>query len=137
VDGMVSGVDDVGRLAAPFTPDAVASTCKIAASDIRRLAREFAAADPGALYGRIGLCNQEFGTLASWLVDVVNILAGGFDSPGGMMWSKPVVWTMSSLPDPSFPNGYEFGPWRSPVRGSPPGPGPDPPPGPAPGHPTP
>jgi anaerobic selenocysteine-containing dehydrogenase len=119
VEGMVNGVDDVKRLAEPFTPEAVASTCKIAAADIRRLARELAAAEPGALYGRIGLCNQEFGTLASWLVDVINILTGGFDSPGGMMWSKPVVWTMSSLPDPSFPNGYEFGRWRSRVRGAP------------------
>jgi anaerobic selenocysteine-containing dehydrogenase len=118
VDGMVNGVDEVKRLAEPFSPDVVASTCKIAPADIRRLARELAAAEPGALYGRIGLCNQEFGTLASWLVDVVNILAGRFDSPGGMMWSKPVVWTMSSLPDPSFPNGYEFGRWRSRVRGA-------------------
>src|SRR5262249_58737874 len=98
VAGVVSGVDDVRRLAAPFTPDAVASTCKIAASDIRRLAREFAAADPGALYGRIGLCNQEFGTLASWLVDVVNILAGGVDSPRGVVGSQPGGLTMSSLP---------------------------------------
>ena len=119
VDGMVNGVDDVRRLSEPFTPEVVASTCKIPADDICRLTRELAAAQPGALYGRIGLCNQEFGTLASWLVDVVNILAGGFDSPGGMMWSKPVVWTMASLPDPSFPNGYEFGRWRSRVRGAP------------------
>ncbi len=34
------------------------------------------------VYGRIGLCNQEFGTLASWLVDVVNILTGHFDVRG-------------------------------------------------------
>ena len=35
-----------------------------------------------SVYGRIGLCNQEFGTLASWLVDVVNILTGHFDVAG-------------------------------------------------------
>ena len=49
---------------------------------IRRLAHEIAAApSAAAVYGRIGLCNQEFGTLASWLVDVVNILTGNFDRP--------------------------------------------------------
>lgn len=119
VEGKVAGVDEVLALAAPFTPEAVAATCQVPAETIRRLARDLAAAAPGALYGRIGLCNQEFGTLASWLVDVVNILAGGFDAPGGMMWSKPVVWTTASLPDPSFPDGYEFGRWRSRVRGIP------------------
>ena len=46
-------------------------------------------AERGAVYGRIGLCNQEFGTLASWLVDVVNILTGNFDRPGGLMFGKP------------------------------------------------
>ena len=48
-------------------------TCEIPAETIRRIAREIAAAPTAAVYGRIGLCNQEFGTLASWLVDVVNI----------------------------------------------------------------
>ena len=43
------------------------------------------------VYGRIGLCNQEFGTLASWLVDVVNILTGHFDAVGGLMFPRPAV----------------------------------------------
>ena len=41
---------------------------------IRRIARELAAAPTAAVYGRIGTCTQEFGTLASWLVDVLNVL---------------------------------------------------------------
>ena len=40
------------------------------------MARTLATTERAALYGRIGLCNQEFGTLASWLVDVVNVLTG-------------------------------------------------------------
>ncbi len=36
------------------------------------MARELAAAPRAAVYGRIGTCTQEFGTLASWLVDVLN-----------------------------------------------------------------
>ena len=68
------GVDDVRARRARLPARAVAATCGIPAETIRRIAREIAAAPTAAVYGRIGLCNQEFGTLASWLVDVVNIL---------------------------------------------------------------
>ncbi|WP_369806960.1 hypothetical protein, partial [Mycobacterium sp. 1245499.0] len=56
---------------------------------IRRLARELAGTERSVVYGRIGLCNQEFGSLASWLVDVINILTGHFDTPGGAMFPAP------------------------------------------------
>ena len=55
---------------------------------IRRLARELAAAERGVVYGRIGTCTQEFGTLASWLVDVLNVLTGNLDEPGGAMFPR-------------------------------------------------
>ena len=41
--------------------------------DIRRMARELAAAPRAAVYGRIGTTTQRFGTTASWLVDVLNV----------------------------------------------------------------
>ena len=72
-----------------------------------------------AVYGRIGLCNQEFGTLASWLIDVVNILTGNFDRPGGLMFGNPVAWGANSLPDPQWADGVTFGRWKSRVRGAP------------------
>ena len=58
---------------------------------IRRLARELAAAPSAAVYGRIGTCTQEFGTTASWLIDVVNVLTGNLDRPGGIMWTTPAT----------------------------------------------
>ena len=42
-------------------------------------ARARRGAERAAVYGRIGTCTQEFGTLASWLVDVVNVLTGNLD----------------------------------------------------------
>ncbi|MBW3535277.1 MAG: proline dehydrogenase family protein, partial [Gemmatimonadetes bacterium] len=42
--------------------------------DVTRMARELAAAESGAVYARLGTTAQEFGTLASWLVDVLNAL---------------------------------------------------------------
>src|SRR6185295_7986813 len=70
------GLDELERLVRDFAPEAVAASCGIPAATIRRLARELAAAPTAAVYGRIGTCTQEFGTLASWLVDVVNFLTG-------------------------------------------------------------
>ena len=56
--------------------------------EIRRLARELAAARTAAVYGRIGTCTQEFGTVSSWLVDVLNVLSGNLDREGGAMFPQ-------------------------------------------------
>ena len=119
VADLVSGVDEVRALCQPFSPEAVAATCAIPADTIRRLAREIADASAAAVYGRIGTCTQEFGTLASWLVDVVNVLTGNFDRPGGLMFGKPVAWSVASLPNPEFAGGFALHRWRSRVRGVP------------------
>jgi anaerobic selenocysteine-containing dehydrogenase len=116
---LIEGVETVRSLCAPFTPEKVERTCSVPAATIRRLAHEIAAARTAAVYGRIGLCNQEFGTLASWLIDVVNVLTGNLDRPGGMMFGNPIAWSLYSLPDPQWADGVRFGRWRSRVRGIP------------------
>jgi anaerobic selenocysteine-containing dehydrogenase len=115
----VNGLDEVRDLAAEFPPERVAATCRVPTATIRRLAHEIAAAPAAAVYGRIGLCNQEFGTLASWLIDVVNVLTGNFDRPGGLMFGNPIAWSVNSLPDPQWADGVRFGRFRSRVRGAP------------------
>ena len=113
VHPLVDHVDTIGDLVADWSPERVAATCGVPAGTIRRLAHELAGAPTAALYGRIGTCNQEFGTLASWLVDVINVLTGNFDRPGGLMLAKPVAWGVSSLDDPQWADGVSFGRWRS------------------------
>lgn len=119
VADLLDGVDAVRTAAAEFPPERVETTTGVPAATIRRLARELAAAPSAALYGRIGTCNQEFGTLTSWLVDVVNILTANFDRPGGIMFAKPVAWGVNSLPNPDLAEGVQLGRWRSRVRGIP------------------
>jgi anaerobic selenocysteine-containing dehydrogenase len=113
---IVNGLDDVRALAESFAPERVAATTGVAAETTRRIAHELAAAPSAAVYGRIGLCNQEFGTLASWLVDVVAILIGSFDVAGGLMFGNPVAWGANTLDDPQWANGVTFGRWKSRVR---------------------
>jgi anaerobic selenocysteine-containing dehydrogenase len=116
---LARGVDEVRRLARDFAPETVAGTCGIPPETIRRLAREIAAAPRAAVYGRIGTCNQEFGTLASWLVEVLNVLTGNLDREGGSMFANPISWSLTTLTPPEFADGFEFGRWRSRVRGAP------------------
>ena len=81
--------------------------------DIRRIARELAAADTAAVYGRIGTCTQEFGTLASWLVDVVNVLTGNLDRPGGAMFTKAAAAACNTKGKPGEGRGVKVGRWIS------------------------
>jgi anaerobic selenocysteine-containing dehydrogenase len=115
----VHGVGEVERLVRDFTPEAVTAACGIEPATIRRLARELAGTPRAAVYGRIGTCTQEFGTLASWMVDVVNVLSGHRDRPGGMMFAKPIAWSVAGLPIPDFADGFTFHRWKSRVRGAP------------------
>ncbi|SPM27062.1 Anaerobic selenocysteine-containing dehydrogenase [Mycobacterium terramassiliense] len=115
----VEGLETMRRVAAEWPPERVSTATGIDEDRIRRLARELAGTDKSVVYGRIGLCNQEFGSLASWLVDVINILTGHFDIPGGAMFPKPAAWSITTQPLPGLEGGLaEFGRWRTRVRGA-------------------
>jgi anaerobic selenocysteine-containing dehydrogenase len=119
VDG-ADGLDGLRALAADWTPERVAAVTSVPPERIRELAHELAGTERAVVYGRIGLCNQEFGTLASWLVDVVNILTRHFDVPGGLMFPRPSAWAVATLPMPDLAGGApNFGRWTSRVRGAP------------------
>ncbi|MCX4506855.1 molybdopterin-dependent oxidoreductase [Streptomyces anulatus] len=122
--GHVEGIDELAGALADFTPDAVAAACDVDADTITAIARELAAAPTAAVYGRIGSCTVEHGTLASWLVDVLNILTGNLDRPGGALF--PLSAT-ARAPRPAEPGtrkavpgkGFALGRWSSRVSGHP------------------
>ena len=76
---------------AHVTPELAATVTGISAIEIERIAREFAAAPSAICYGRIGACIQPFGTLAQWLVQLLNIVTGNLDRVGGTLPSNPVI----------------------------------------------
>lgn len=91
IEAQASGWADLKALVAGATPDAVAERAGVDADTIRALAREHAAAESAAIYARIGICQQETGTLVSWLVMVINTVTGNLDRAGGTMFSTPIV----------------------------------------------
>jgi anaerobic selenocysteine-containing dehydrogenase len=113
----LSGLEEVGRLGESFPPEAVAQSTGIAPEEIRRMARELAAAPRAAVYGRIGTCTQAFGTLASWLVEVLNVLTGNLDREGGAMFPMAAAGHSNAAGEPGRGRGTRFGRWQSRVRG--------------------
>ncbi|QIQ05536.1 molybdopterin oxidoreductase family protein [Streptomyces liangshanensis] len=114
---LTEGTAEVREATAEFTPEAVAAACDLDAEDIRTLARELAAAPTAAVYGRIGSCTVEHGTLTSWLVDVLNVLTGNLDRPGGALFPLSATDRPPRTPGPG--KGFALGRWTSRVGGHP------------------
>ncbi|MDG2273348.1 MAG: molybdopterin-dependent oxidoreductase, partial [Halioglobus sp.] len=112
----VDGLEKLEALSRPFTPETVADKTGIAANDLLSLIADFNAAGSPSLYGRIGLCTQAFGTLASWLIDVVNLLQGRLDAEGGAMFARPATGQNENNGEPAE---LMHGRWHSRARGFP------------------
>jgi anaerobic selenocysteine-containing dehydrogenase len=82
----VNGLAELGEAVEAFDPVTTAGFTGIDADTTRRAARDLAAAPTACVYGRIGTHTVEFGTLASWAVDALNVVTGNLDRPGGAMF---------------------------------------------------
>ncbi len=116
IEAAASGWAEVERELARFAPESVESVTGVDARTLRRLAREFADARSSVVYTRAGACNTEYGTLATYATDLLNLAAGRLGVEGGSM-----------LPDPGLDgariarlNGMNgCSRWHSRVRGLP------------------
>jgi anaerobic selenocysteine-containing dehydrogenase len=82
-------VEWLKTLVAVFTPERAAEHTGIDAATIRRLAREIATSPAACAFGR-AVCGP-FGTLQAWALDVLNVVAGNLDRPGGYVFSDGLV----------------------------------------------
>ena len=110
----VDGIELVARSVAGFTPKRVSSFTGVAAETVVSLARELAAAPTAVVYGRIGTHTTAYGTLAAWLVDVLNVITGNLDRPGGAMFPHAAHERPRRRP-----RAFRTGRWHSRVRGLP------------------
>ncbi|MGJ7912486.1 molybdopterin-dependent oxidoreductase [Neobacillus sp. LXY-1] len=88
---LIHGLEEIEKLSKDFSPEDISAECGIPALKIRRLAHELAKAPKAIVYGRMGTCTQLFGTMNSWLIDVINILTGNLDRKGGVMFPNPAT----------------------------------------------
>ncbi|HEX8748531.1 MAG TPA: molybdopterin dinucleotide binding domain-containing protein, partial [Pyrinomonadaceae bacterium] len=92
----------------------VESVTGIDSGQIRLLAREFASSEAAVCYGRMGVSTQEFGAVCQWLINVLNIVTGNLDRPGGAMFTRPAFDPVTA-PESFAPRG-SFARWHSRVR---------------------
>ncbi len=111
------GLDELRAAAQPWSPERAAAATGIAAGELRSLARQLAQTRRAVLYGRLGVCAQEFGGLAGWLCYAINALAGHLDEEGGLMFTTPAVDLLPLLAPLGF--GGSFATRRSRVGGQP------------------
>jgi anaerobic selenocysteine-containing dehydrogenase len=86
VSGQADGVEWLQALCQPFTPETTAEQTGIDAESVRSLAHDLVRTPRAAVYGRLGTCVGRYGTLVSYLLDVVNLVAGNLDTPGGSVF---------------------------------------------------
>jgi anaerobic selenocysteine-containing dehydrogenase len=110
---LTDGLDAVRRVCEGWAPETVSGVSGVPADKIREIARGFAAAPSAVCYGRFGVSTQAFGVLCQWLVNVLNLVTGNLDRPGGAMFTRPAIDALETLGR----GGY--GRWRSRVRGLP------------------
>jgi anaerobic selenocysteine-containing dehydrogenase len=94
---ITDGIEALGAAVTEYAPEHVSVITGIAPAEIRTLARELAAAERGVIYGRVGVSVQEFGGLCLWLINVLNILTGHLDEPGGYMFATPALDILGKL----------------------------------------
>ncbi|MFK4082748.1 molybdopterin-dependent oxidoreductase [Kribbella sp. NPDC020789] len=109
----VDGLAAVETAVEDWTPERAAALTGIDAEVIRRIATEYATAGRAAVYGRVGVSTQQFGALCQWAIQVLNIITGNLDRPGGTMIPRPAVNALMGL------GRGHIGVWKSRVRGLP------------------
>lgn len=114
----LDGLDTALAALADIDAERVAAHTRIDAATTRRIAHELATAPSAAVYGRIGTHTTEFGTLASWLADLANIVTGNLDRPGGAMFPSSALGAPTAGRTPGG-RGFSVGRWRSRVGGHP------------------
>ena len=112
-----TGEGELRAAAAAWPTERAAPITGVTAADIRELARALATTPRAVLYGRIGVCTQEFGGLAAWLCYAINALTGHLDEPGGLMFTTPAIDPLPLAAMLGFDGG--FARWTSRVSGKP------------------
>jgi anaerobic selenocysteine-containing dehydrogenase len=111
LNDFTDGIEVLREVSKDYAPEKVEDLTGISASEIRRIAVEFADAESAVCYGRMGVSVQKFGSLCHWLINSINILTGNFDRAGGAMFTAPAFDILQIAEGKNI-----FNRWQSRVR---------------------
>ncbi|WP_372809696.1 molybdopterin-dependent oxidoreductase [Litorivivens sp.] len=81
----MNGLDALRELCLDWTPEKQAEVTGISAEQLRTLVNTYLNAKGAALYGSTGINQGSNGTLAFWLLEVINAVTGNLDRSGGSL----------------------------------------------------
>ena len=111
----ITGLDLAKQAVQTFTPELAQAHTGVSAEVIVQLAHDLVHTENSVIYGRLGISVQEFGAICQWVIQLLNIISGNLDMPGGSTFSLPAadtVWGPTGKPG-------HFNVWQSRVRGLP------------------
>ena len=85
VDRFMTGFEDVATLAAAWPPERTAAVTGIERAVLCEMVETYRTADGAALYSSTGVNMGGNGSLAFWLQEVINAVAGNLDRRGGVL----------------------------------------------------
>jgi anaerobic selenocysteine-containing dehydrogenase len=91
IERQSTGSEALRAICAPHPPEETEARTGIPAEVARELARDLAAAERAAVYGRTGSCLGRNGTMVSFLLDALNVVTGNLDREGGAMFGDPPI----------------------------------------------
>ncbi|MBW2720045.1 MAG: molybdopterin-dependent oxidoreductase, partial [Deltaproteobacteria bacterium] len=91
VERHMSGLEDVAAMVYTWTPERTAEVTQVPAQALRTLARQYAEAKGASLFCSTGLNQGGFGTLAFWILEVINAVSGNLDRKGGSVVSRGAI----------------------------------------------
>jgi anaerobic selenocysteine-containing dehydrogenase len=113
------GFEQIKAALKPFTAALATTQSGISEQSIRSIAEQLTTTKRAVLYGRIGTCTQRYGTLCSWLIDVINLLTGHLDSIGGAMFPKAPAFAANTMGEAGRGKGIKTGRHHSRVSNAP------------------
>ena len=96
LDSVTKNLDEFLTSIPDIELETISSITGISSANIQQIAKEFSQAESAVCYGRMGTCTQKFGGTVHWLINMVNIITGNFDAPGGAMFTSPAFDTLGN-----------------------------------------
>jgi formate dehydrogenase len=91
VDRHMTGLEQIERLAEPWSPERCESVTRIPAARLREMVAAYRQASGAALYCSTGVNMGTNGSLAFWVQEAINAISGNLDRRGGTLVGRGIV----------------------------------------------
>ncbi|HQQ63380.1 MAG TPA: molybdopterin-dependent oxidoreductase [Pseudomonadales bacterium] len=91
IDPYMDGFSTLQTVAQDWPPEKTADVTGISADTLRELVTAYLAADGASLYGSTGINQGSNGTVAFWLIEVINAITGNLDRRGASLMGEGLI----------------------------------------------